>query len=79
MKTMAIGELKAHFSEVLEEVAQGRPVAIGRGRKKDKVAVILSYSQYRDSAEPRRLGVLEGRARYVTSRDFKISDEEFVS
>jgi prevent-host-death family protein len=79
MRTMAIGELKAHFSEVLDQVAQGRPVAIGRGRKKNKVAIILPYSQYRDAVEPRKLGVLEGRARYGTSADFKISDEEFVS
>jgi len=79
MKTMPIGELKAHFSEVLDEVAQGHPVAVGRGRARKKVAVIVSYEQYIRETAPRRLGVLEERAEYRTSKDFKISDEEMLS
>ena len=79
MKTLAIGELKARFSEVLDEVAHGHPVAVGRGRQKTKVAVIVPYAQYRAAAKPRTLGVLEGHARYHVNKDFKISDEEFLS
>ncbi len=78
MKTLAVGELKAHFSEVLEEVKHGNPVAVGYGKRKTKVAVIVPYSEYRKTAK-RRLGVMEGRATYRTRSDFKMSDEEFLS
>ncbi len=77
MKTMAVGELKAHFSEVLEEVKQGHPITVGYGKKKEKIAVIVPYSQYQQA--PRKLGVMEGRAEYTIHDGFKISDEEFIS
>lgn len=79
MKTMAIGEFKAHFSDVLDEIARGHPVVVGRGKARTKVAVIMSYSEYMKGVAPRKLGVLEGRAEYHTKKDFKISDEEFLS
>ena len=78
MKTMAVGELKAHFSDVLEEVKHGHPVAIGYGKRKTKVAVIVPYEEYQATAT-RRLGVMEHRATYSVSTDFKISDEELLS
>ena len=78
MKTMGIGELKAHFSEVLDEVAHGHPVVVARGKKREKLAVIISYSQYTKETASRKLGVMEGRATYRTRKDFKISDQEFL-
>ncbi len=78
MKTLAIGEFKAHFSSVLDEVKKGHPVAIGYGKKKKKVAVMISYEQYIKPAK-RKLGVLEQRAEYTVSNDFEISDEELLS
>ncbi len=78
MKTMAVGELKAHFSEVLEEVKRGQPVAIGYGRRKTKVAVIVPYDQYAAGAT-RHLGVMEKRANYTVKDGFAMSDEELLS
>ena len=78
MKTMAVGELKAHFSEVLEEVKHGHPVAVGYGKRKTKVAVIVPYDQYERTAA-RRLGVMEKRATYAVHGDFEMSDEELLS
>lgn len=77
MKTMAVGDLKSHFSAVLEEVKRGHPVAIGYGKRKTKVAVIIPFGQY-GKAVPRRLGVMENRATYAVRGDFKISDEDLV-
>jgi prevent-host-death family protein len=77
VKTLAVGELKSHFSDVLNEVKHGRPVAVGYGKRKTKVAVIVSYEQYKRGAE-RRLGVMEGRASYTVRKDFKMSDEEIL-
>ena len=78
MKTMAVGELKAKFSEVLKEVIGGRAVAIGFGRKKEKVAVIIPFSEY-VGAKERRLGILADKGRCIFRDDFKMTDEEFLS
>lgn len=78
MKTMAVGEFKARFSEVLDEVRRGRSIAIGYGKQKRKVAVIVPYEEYATRAA-RRLGVMEGHATYTTRGDFNISDEELLS
>ena len=78
MKTLQVGQLKAQFSEVLKEVISGNPVVIEYGRRKHKVAVIVPYDQYQ-SKNPRTLGILQGKARCVIHRDFKITDEEFIS
>ncbi len=77
MKTLAVGELKARFSEVLQEVQQGQPVAIGFGKQKTKVAVILPYAQY-VARSRRRLGLLSKDVKVEFHEDFKITDEEFL-
>ena len=53
-------------------------MAVGYGKKKTKVAVVVSYEQYR-MGENRKIGVLEGRARYRVGKNFRISDEELLS
>ena len=77
MKTVTIGELKAHFSDVLERVKQGETVVISYGRKKEKVAALIPYRQLQP-AKPRPLGLLEGRAQCHILDDFSISDEELM-
>jgi len=77
MKTLPVGELKTHFSEVLERVQHGEEIAVSYGRKKEKVAVIIPYSHYKPSGK-RKLGVMEGRASYKIKGDFKISTDELL-
>ena len=72
MKTMPVGEFKSGFSEVLERVQHGEEIAVSYGRKREKIAVIISYSHYKQSAK-RKLGVMEGKASYRMKGDFKIS------
>ncbi len=36
METLTIGEFKAHFSEVLKKVQEGKEVAISYGIKKEE-------------------------------------------
>jgi antitoxin (DNA-binding transcriptional repressor) of toxin-antitoxin stability system len=43
MKALPVGELKAHFSEVLEEVKQGHRIGILYCRTKKPVAMIVPY------------------------------------
>lgn len=79
MKTMTVGELKAQFSEVLGQMLKnGEPVAISYGKKKEKIAAIIPYSQLKPQSE-RVLGVMQGRARCVIHDDFALSDEEMLS
>ena len=78
MKTMTVGELKAQFSEVLGKmIKNGEPVAISFGKKKEKVAAIIPYSQLPLQAE-RPLGLMRGHARCVIHDDFALSDEEVL-
>ena len=78
MKTKSVGELKAHFSEVLENVKNGESIAISYGRKKKKVAVIIPYDSYKSSSKKRKIGICEKKATYRIHEDFKLSDEQFL-
>ena len=79
MKTMTVGELKAQFSAVLDQIAAGgEPIAISYGRKKEKVAAIVPYSLLRPDAD-RQLGLLKGKGRCVIHDDFAISDDELLN
>jgi len=77
MKTMAVGELKTHFSEVLDEVKHGQPVAIGYGKRKTKVAVIVPYEQYKRDAA-RYLMVEEDSATYLADNHTEAPAETMV-
>ena len=77
MKTLGVGELKADFSAVLDEVCHGHPVAIGYGKQKKRLAVIVPYEEYKKNNR-RKLGVLQNRASCEIHDDFKICDEELL-
>lgn len=78
MKRLGVGELKAHFSEVLRDVGNGEAVTVEYGLKHVPVAVIVPYEEYVSSESERKLGVMEGRASYSVHADFKMTDEELV-
>jgi len=75
MKAMSVGELKTHFSEVLQRVLAGEEIGILYGRKKEIVAKIVPKTVEK---KPRRtLGVLNGKIEF--KNDFKITEEEFLN
>ena len=74
---MQVGELKAHFSEVLDEVKKGQEIGISYGRKKETVAVLIPFATYRNQPK-RKLGLYKGKATVVIKDDFKMTDEEFL-
>jgi len=76
MQTMTVGEVKAHFSEVLDMVQRGEDVVISYGKKKEKIAVLVPFSHYQGKPQ-RKLGLLAGKATF-SFRDFAISDEELL-
>jgi prevent-host-death family protein len=78
MKTLPVGELKAHFSEVLKDVRGGETVAVEFGRKHTPVAVLVPYDQYLENKPTRKLGVLEGQGQYRIGDDFNMDDQELL-
>lgn len=77
MKTLQVGELKAQFSKIIEEVKNGEEVTISYGKKHEKVAVIIPFNQYQKK-NVRKLGLFEGEAKIVFKDDFKMTEEEFL-
>jgi antitoxin (DNA-binding transcriptional repressor) of toxin-antitoxin stability system len=78
METLTIGELKTNFSEVLKKIKSGQKIGISYGKKREKVAVIVPYSDYVSTPE-RSLGLLKDRARCIIHDDFEITEKEMVA
>ena len=77
MQVISVGEFKARFSEILNQVKKGQEIVISFGKQRKKVAVLIPYSQLKHRPQ-RKLGLLKGRASYRIRDDFKLSDEEIL-
>ncbi len=78
MQTLTIGELKASFSDVLKKIRSGQEIVISYGKKREKVAVLVPYSDYVSTPE-RNLGLLKDRAGCIIHDDFEISEKEMLA
>jgi antitoxin (DNA-binding transcriptional repressor) of toxin-antitoxin stability system len=76
MKAMSVGEVKTHFSEVLEEVKQGNRIGILYGRTKKPVAMIIPYIEKK--ANRRKIGILDGKIEIKFRDDFEMTTEELL-
>ncbi|MGE8723374.1 type II toxin-antitoxin system Phd/YefM family antitoxin [Leptospira terpstrae] len=77
MKSYAVGELKSHFSEVLEYVKKGEKVGILFGKNKKTIAMIVPINQKSDAK--RKIGLLDGKVKITFEKDFSITEEEFLN
>ena len=77
MKTIQIGELKTHFSEILDKVKNGDEIIISYGRKKEKIAKIIPFKNSQTN-KPRKLGIFKDKVKYKINKDFEISEEDFL-
>ncbi len=75
MKTMSVGEFKAHFSEVIEDVKAGIGIAVTYGRKKEVIGYFVPDLEENNE---RKIGMLDGKAEIIFKDDFKITEEEFL-
>jgi len=75
MKAMAVGELKTHFSEILEEVKLGKKIGILYGRTKKPIAMIVPYE---DRKTERKIGILDGKVKIEFKDDFEMTTEELL-
>ena len=78
MQTLTVGELKTNFSEVLKKIKSGQKIGISYGKKREKVAVIVPYSDYVSTPE-RSLGLLKDRAQCIIHDDFEITEKEMLA
>jgi antitoxin (DNA-binding transcriptional repressor) of toxin-antitoxin stability system len=76
MKAMPVGEIKTHFSKILEEVKQGNKVGILYGRTKEPVAMIVPYAE--EKTTERKIGILDGKIKIEFKDDFEMTAEELV-
>jgi hypothetical protein len=75
MITMTVGEFKTHFSDVIEQVKGGEKIAVTFGRKKE----VIGYFSPEIPQNPKiKLGIMEGKAKFTFSPDFKMTTEEFL-
>ena len=77
MKAMAVGELKTHFSQVIEEVKRGKKIGILYGRTKKPVAMIVPYNE--DQKTERKIGILNGKTIIEFKDDFSMTTEELCN
>ena len=75
MKIFSVAHVKTNLSSILKEVESGEEIAISFGKKKEMIAVIVSYNTYKQSKK-RKLGTLKGKMRVEFKKDFKMSDRE---
>jgi len=78
MKTLPVAQVKSHLSSLLKEVESGHEIAISFGRKKETIAVIIPYSEYKKN-QNRTLGKLKGKVKISFAKDFKITDDELLN
>ena len=78
MKTLAVGELKAQFSQVLEKVSQGESYGILYGKRKKPVAMIVPYKENR-SRKTRKIGLYNGKITIKIAEDFEISEQDLLN
>ena len=78
MKSLPVGEFKAHFSEVLEKVQQGESFGILYGKSKKLVAEI-NPPKKQTKNKKRKLGILEGKVEFVFADNFKMTEEELIN
>ena len=75
MKALTVAEIKTHFSDILIQVQNGENVKILYGKSRKPVAMIVPIE---NTANPRRIGVLDGKAVFRMKGDGKISEKDFL-
>ena len=78
MKSLPVGEIKARFSEVLDEIRKGNSYGILFGKEKTLIAEINPPRTHKKKGK-RKLGILAGKADVIFAPDFKMTEEEFIN
>jgi len=75
MKAMTISDVERNFSDVLFQVKNGEKFQILQDNLKKPVAMIVPIE---NDTISRRIGILDGKAKFTINEDSKISEKEFL-
>ena len=73
MKTLTVADAEARFSDVIGQVKNGERFQILFDVSREPVAMIVPMEN-----NPRRIGVLDGKAFFKINGNSKISEDEFL-
>ena len=76
MKALTVAEIKTNFSDILVQVKNGEQFKILYGKSKKPVAMIVPIE---NKHNPRKIGILDGKAAFKIKGNGKITEEEFLS
>lgn len=76
MKSLPVGEFKAHFSEILEMVQNGESIGVLYGKNKKPVAKLVPMSE--PKKKKRKIGIMDGKVEITFADNFKMTDEELL-
>ena len=76
METISAKKIQTQFSEILEEIRNGKQIGILYDGIKTPVAMIVPYNERKKAK--RKIGILEGKVFFSETGDGKITTEEFL-
>ncbi len=76
MQTVTVGNFKASFSQILDQIRGGESITIAYGRRKQAVAVMVPYQQYMQAK--RKLGMLQAYGSVEIGKEFKMTDQDLI-
>lgn len=76
MKTLTVAELKSHFSDVVNDLKNGKEVRITYGRSKQPLATIVPQSKLTQPDYSIKLGTLQKKGQHLDLSRFEITDKE---
>lgn len=76
MKEFTVGEFKAHFSEILEDVSHGERIKVLFGKKKRPIAMLVPFAE--EPEKKRKLGSLQGKMSFEIIGDGKMTEDELL-
>ncbi len=77
MKSLQIGQFKAQFSQLIEDVQKGETIEVVKGKKKQPVAHLVPVNGTK-AKRKRKFGILDGKVKYVIADDFKMTEDELL-
>ena len=81
MKELTIGNLKAQFSTVIDNVLGGEEYTILKGRNKKKVALIIPYSKGKNKKNqniPKKRSLGKDKGKIVIKDDFDTLPDDIL-
>ena len=77
MEQLGVGELKTHFSDIIQRILKGEEFTVVYGKSKRPVANLRPYRN--TETGERKLGRLKGKIKVAFKGQFDITNEELLN